>query len=421
MNKKFIVMAAFAAVFGMSFTACSNSDEIVGEAKGSVPVVNLPTRVAFSTWLDGGAATSGYNAAVGDIQTDGMAVWAFDATKQAAISSASDFFMGGPTAGLEHTWDGENNYFKAAADYFWPEYNLNFVALTPQTGGGIGTIGISQAAADATDPENIVYSKPVMTVDVDVPLTTEADGVYGTDTQKDIMFASIEDQTPISDGSSAALTFKHALSQLVFKGGVDGQSTIHKAVVKSIKLVNVASDGTITYNAADNGISAVVNALGAGQTKTYAANIVNSEVTASINNADPADDETPNAISGNDNNNTVSPVEPGDPGVRDYQMMILPQTSVTCSDAGITENLSQITAPTTGTYLLVNADLYANGNNANKVLSSDTNVYIPLESTTWAPNTKYIYTLMFGDNLLHPITFTASIMDWTTANKSVEF
>ena len=408
MNKKFIILAAMAAVFGMSFTACSNNDDIDGAANG--PSVTLPTRVAFNAWLDGAAATRGYNASLADIESDGISVWAFDATKETAITTAADFFMGGPTAGLAHTWDGTNSYYKAAADFFWPEYNLNFVALTPQSGGGIGAISISQAAATG---EPAVPSKPVMTVAVDVPLTTGSAGAYGSDTQKDIMFASLEGEAPHNDGTSAALSFKHGLSQLVFKGGVDGQSTIHKAVVKSIKLVNVASDGTITYTAATDALAA--SGQGA-QTKTYAANIVNADVTASIGNADPTDDETPDAISGQDNNATG----------RNYQMMIMPQTSVTCEDGegvitGAALNLSTKIAPVAGTYFLVNADLYANGDNVNKVLSSDTNVYIPLESTTWAPNTKYTYTMMFGDNLLHPITFTASISAWSTADKNVEF
>ena len=406
MNKKFIVMAAFAAVFGMSFTACSNDDETPAVKGGNQPA--MTRAISFVNYMDGAPTTRGYNASLADIESDGISVWAFDATKETAITAAADFFMGGPTAGLAHTWDGTNSYYKADADYFWPEYNLNFVALTPQSGGGIGTIGISQAAAETPGtPE-----KPVMTVFVDVPLTTESAGVYGSDTQKDIMFASIEDQAPLTSGS-AALSFKHGLSQLVFKGGVDAQTTIHKAVVKSIKLVNVASDGTITYTAATDDLSAAVNdeVGAAGQTKTYAANIVNATVTAKIGNANPEDDDAANAISGQADNASG----------RNYQMMILPQTSVTCTGAGLVNNLSQLSAPTTGTYLLVNADLYANGDNVNKVISSDTNVYIPLESTTWAPNTKYTYTLKFGDNLLHPITFTAAISDWTTGSKNVEY
>lgn len=403
MNKKFIVMAAFAAVFGMSFTACSNDDETPAVKGGNQPA--MTRAISFVNYMDNAPITRGYNASLADIESNGISVWAFDATKETAISDAADFFMGGPTAGLAHTWDGTNNYYKAAADYFWPEYNLNFVALTPQSGGGIGTIGISQAAA-AGDPA--VPSKPVMTVAVDVPLTTESEGTYGADAQKDIMFASIENQAPLTSGS-ASLSFKHGLSQLVFKGGVDGQSTIHKAVVKSIKLVNVASDGTLTYTAATDGIAA--SAWGA-QTKTYAANIVNADVTASIGNANPEDDETPNAITGQDDNATG----------RNYQMMIMPQASVECTGIGAQgANVSQKDAPTAGTYLLVNADLYANGDNVNKVISSATNVYIPLEVTTWEPNTKYTYTLKFGDNLMHPITFTAEISNWATAPKNVEY
>lgn len=386
MNKKFIILAAMAAVFGMSFTACSNNDDIDGAANG--PSVTLPTRVAFNAWLDGAAATRAYDANVDDIKTDGMSVWAFDATK--AVTADADFFMGSTTAGLAHSWVADPGYFKAAADYFWPQYNLNFVALTPQTGGGIGAISISQAASD----------KPVMTVAVDVPLTTEAGGTYGADNQKDIMIASIEDQAPLTTGS-ASLTFKHALSQIVFKGIVDNTTTIHKAVVKSIKLVNVASDGTVTYDSDGDAFS--TGSFGA-KTKTYAANIVNTTVDAT-DSADPDD------ITGQDDAETG----------RDYQMMILPQTSTECEGITGAENLSQLGAPTAGTYLLVNATLFANNNNANAVLENTTNVYIPLAETTWAPGYKYTYLLKFGDNLLHPITFTASVAPWTDASKNVEF
>ena len=405
MKTKFIVMAAMAALFSMSFTACSNEDEIGKSGNSTFE----PTRaISFNSYMDGVGATRAYNASVADIQTDGISVWAFDATKETAISAAADFFMGGPTAGLAHTY-GQTGYtevWKATADYFWPEYNLNFVAMTPQTGGGIGVIGISQAAATG---EPAVPSKPVMTVAVDVPLTTESAGTYGADTQKDIMFASLEDQGAPTGFAAANLTFKHGLSQLVFKGVIDHETTIHKAVVKSIKLVNVASDGTLTYTAATDGIAA--SGWGS-QNKTYAANIVNTTVTKLDNNTEGAGGTVlVDAISGQDDNASG----------RNYQLMIMPQTSVECEDLGITENLSQLDAPTTGTYLLVNATLYANNNNANAVLENTTNVYIPLAETVWAPNTKYTYTLKFGDNLLHPITFTASISDWSTADKSVEF
>lgn len=398
MNKKFIVMAAFAAVFGMSFTACSNEDESVATGN-NIPATRA---ISFNSYMDGVGATRAYNASVADIQEDGISVWAFDATKETAINNeGGTYFMGGYNAGLEHTYGltGYATVWKAAADYFWPEYNLNFVALTPQSGeGGIGTITCSQAAATG---EHAVPSKPVMTVAVNVPLTTEDGGTYGSDTQKDIMFASLEDQGALDEFAPAPLSFKHGLSQLVFKGVIDHETTITKAVVKSIKLVNVAASGTLTYTAADD---AIVASGWGDKDQTYAANIVNDEVTA-LDNSGSAD-----AISGQDDNASD----------RDYQMMIMPQASVLCVGA-TTENLSQLSAPTAGTYLLVNATLYANNNDTDAVLENTTNVYIPLAVTTWAPNTKYTYTLKFGDNLLHPITFTASISDWATDSKNVEF
>ena len=393
MKTKFIGFAAFAAMFSMALTSCSNNEDDLAQAGAAqIDAKKLITTNANIIGASSPRSVRSYDANVGDIQADGMLVWAFDATRETAITDAADFFMGTPTAGLEHTWDADKSWFKAEEDYFWPEYKLNFVALTPRTGGGIGDVNISQAAKTAE------LQKPVMTVKVDVPLTTENDGTYGADTQKDIMIASIEEKQ--GDGKSAAFTFKHALSQIVFKGCVDATTTIHKAVVKSIKLVNVASDGTITYTAATDAFAADEQGT---QNKTYAANIKNKEVTAKSG-------EGTNDITGKDINAEG----------RDYQLMIMPQTSVTCT--GITrENLSQTTEPTAGTYLLVNADIYANGDNSNKVLSSGTNVYIPLGSTTWLPSHKYTYTLMFGDNLLSPITFTATVHPWTDADKNVEY
>ena len=401
MNKKFIVMAAFAAMFSISFTSCSNNDDDLAGA--GVAQSEAKTPITLAGYLNNIPTTRGWAASNEDVQADGLSVWAFDATKETAISTAADFFMGGPSAGLAHGWDGTNSYYKAAVDYFWPEYALNFVALTPQTGGGIGTIGISQAAAATPGSP----SKPVMTVAVDVPLTTESDGTYGTDNQKDIMIASSENTSAPSGFAPAPLTFKHALSQIVFKGIVDNTTTIHKAVVKSIKLVNVASNGTITYTASSDAFEA---GDWGDKNKTYAANIVNTDVTAT-------DAASADAITGQADNASG----------RNYQLMIMPQTSK--ENTGVAaENLniscletSPGVAPVAGTYLLVNATLYANGNNANAVLENTTNVYIPLESTTWEPGYKYTYLLKFGDNLLHPITFTASVAAWTDANNNVEF
>lgn len=401
MNKKFIVMAAFAAMFSMAFTSCSNEDDAAGASKAGSVDLGGTRAMSFGVYMDRNADTRAYNASVADIEEDGISVWAFDATKETAINnSTGTYFMGGYSAGLAHT-HGQAGYatvWKATADYFWPEYNLNFVALTPQSGGGIGTITCSQAAATG---EPAVPSKPVMTVAVNVPLTTETAGTYGSDTQKDIMFASLEDQGALEGFAPAPLSFKHGLSQLVFKGVIDHETTITKAVVKSIKLVNVSATGTLTYTAADD---AIVASGWGDKNQTYAANIVNANVTT-LDNSGSAD-----AISGQDDSASG----------RDYQMMIMPQASVLCVGA-TTENLSQLSAPTAGTYLLVNATLYANNNDTDAVLEDTTPVYIPLAVTTWAPNTKYTYTLKFGDNLLHPITFTASISDWTDANKNVEF
>jgi hypothetical protein len=68
----------------------------------------------------------------------------------------------------------------------------------------------------------------------------------------------------------------------------------------------------------------------------------------------------------------------------------------------------------------VNIDLFANGDETNYVLRN-TDVFIKLNETTWAPGTKYTYVLEFSDDLLNPIQFTSVITDWADAQKDVKF
>jgi len=378
MNKKFFVMAAIAAtVFGLAFTSCSNDDEMDAPVQSSVK--KGPRAVNFNVVSNNNVTTRGLDGNIADIQVDGFKTWAFDAT---STNDGATAFM----SGVACSWDGTNSWFAPATSYYWPEYNLSFIAMTPGTAGTPTvtqpTAGIPQAVMNYTVPETVSE-------------------------QKDIMFAGANDKD-YSDCSSdkLPLTFQHALSQIVFKGFVDGSSTISKAHVTNISLVHINKTGTVTY----------VSGTGASWASqsgdaTNVANIVNADVTASTTDASPEADD----ITGSDvtdalayNNSTT----------RTQQLLVLPQTV----NSGVSgANISQRSAPATGTYLLVNADLYANGDNDNKVLESSTDVYIPLNEVTWQPGYKYTYTLTFGDNLLHPILFSGSVQAWTAGAGAVEF
>lgn len=421
MNKKFIVMAAFAALFGMGFTACSNDDDLGSNAgveqKGE-------GQIGFGLTLDNGVTTRGLAANVADINVDGFKVWAFDAR------TANTYYMGTSSTGIACEWNSTDELYEPAVKYYWPEYNLSFLAHTPQTGGGIGEISVTSATA----------AQPGAVMNVSIPTTLNS--------QRDIMFAAANSKhTP---DASVAMTFKHALSQLVFKGKIDYTSNITKVVVSNISLVNVATDGTITVTSAADAATCVAAVDGGDD---YSASMTAKLINATINTDYKTEAGTTyQDITGGDVTDELAYTGAT---TRTQQMMILPQTVNTSkADGDISLVAPAFDAETpyevgkyvvyssklykcttahaagawdaddftaVGAYLLVNADLYANNDDSNKVLENTTNVYIPLNETTWAPGYKYTYILEFGENLLKPITFTSSITGWSDASKDVTF
>lgn len=422
MNRKFIVMAAVAAVFSMGFTACSNDDDLGGGNNAQVVDGKVVKPLAFNTSLDNTAVTRGLAANVADIQVDGFQVWALD------NSSANKFFMGtagsaSTVTGIACSWDDHSLYNPATA-YYWPQYDLSFIAMTPQTGGGITGVTVANGTGAG---EPLVYANPSAVLNVTIP-TTLAD-------QKDIMFAAANakdanDETDLnSDGKkndkdALQLTFKHALSQIVFKGKLEAGSTITKAVVHNIDLCKIANTGSIAISTGSDVASFVSTPDGSAAKVTNSANIITSGQVNSVNLASgfavtykDASGTDYDDITGGDITDALAY---NASTTRCQQLMVLPQTV----NADVADQVSTLDgtdlAAGTDAYLRVNIDLFANGNETNYVLKN-TDVFIKLNETTWAPGTKYTYVLEFSDDLLNPIQFTSIITDWNNAQEDVKF
>lgn len=416
MNRKFIVMAAVAAVFSMGFTACSNDDDLGGGNNAQVVDGKVVKPLAFNTSLDNKAVTRGLAANVADIQVDGFSVWALDNRE------AGKFFMGdagtaSTNAGIPCSWNNTNSLYNPQSTYYWPQYDLSFIAMTPQTGGGITGVTVANETG-AGDP--LVYANPSAVLNVTIPTTL--------DDQKDIMFAAANAKTAASESTDGdanndalQLTFKHALSQIVFKGKLEAGSTITKAVVHNIDLVNIANAGTIAVTTAGD-VASFASTVTGSYDQTNSADIV---IKGTVNGTA----DVPGVVTYKEAGTNYDDITGTDitdalahnaATTRCQQLMVLPQT-VNAGLVGQTSTLSG-TGITDGTaaYLRVNIDLFANGDETNYVLRN-TNVFIKLNETTWAPGTKYTYILEFSDDLLNPIQFTSVITDWTPANQDVKF
>lgn len=415
MNRKIFVMAAVAAAFSMGFTACSNDDDLGGGNNAQVVDGKVVKPLAFNTSLDGKAVTRGLAANVADIQVDGFKVWALD------NSAAGKFFMGSAADqdGVACSWDSDNNLYNPERTYYWPQYNLSFIAMTPKTGGGITGVTV----ANATESSTGVYANPTASLNVTIPTTLNE--------QKDIMFAAANAKTAASESTDGdpnddalQLTFKHALSQIVFKGKLEVGSTITKAVVHNIDLVNISNKGTIAVTTEDEPDVASFTSTpdGSAAKVTNSADIV---IKGTVNGtADVPGVVTYKAAGTNYDDITGTDITDAlahnASTTRCQQLMVLPQTvntglpaqTSTLSGTGITDG--------TDAYLRVNIDLFANGDETNYVLQN-TDVFIKLNETTWAPGTKYTYVLEFSDDLLNPIQFTSIITDWNNAQEDVKF
>ena len=382
--KKFFALVAFATLTVAGMTSCSNDDEITGAAaQGS----QAPSAMRFGVTQDpstrGTATTAGnYLSQITDFQVLGY------------YSDGSGKYVGAaatPAAGIVidqiagPAWD----YHTASELQYWPSGNLDFQAITPSADASFALANTPAAGS------------PRLTADVTVPATV-------TD-QKDIMFASAIDQNNASTGAAVGLTFKHALSQVVFSGKV-ANPTI-EAQVAEITIGNVHNTGNVGYREAVNTLSAQATGSaassfsvglieGADAAATTAARTMTSTTAQNLTNANGA-------------------------------LMMIPQTQVAWTHDGAEKTI----ASATGSYLKikckvkdVNSNTWLIGDATESSVGAGDDweyVYVPFDLTTvaWELGNKYTYTLVFGNgsggfdengdpltNMI-PITYTVTAAD----------
>ena len=222
--KKFFALVAMATLTFAGMTSCSNDDEIIGAAAQDSQVINSmrfkltqDNSVFAGARATRGTATTSENflTQINDFQVLGY------------YSDGSGKYVGAaatPAAGIVidqiagPAWD----YHTASELQYWPSGNLDFQAVTPSADASFTLVN----TVDESTPGEVY---PRLTANVTVPTTV-------TD-QKDIMFASALAQNHASDGAAVGLTFKHALSQVVFAGKVANPTIT--ATVNEITVCNV--------------------------------------------------------------------------------------------------------------------------------------------------------------------------------------
>ncbi len=404
-NKKFIYVAAMAAVMSLGFTACSQDDDISGVVSNNKAVgVNVP-EMGFNATV-GTPSTSRGTAILAANKVANFQVFGFldDGTQYVGSSLKNGIMIDG-TLG---TGDDAANYvswgYRTASDVaYWPQANVRFQAISPAEDTSISIDETALATgvdfSGYTPAGTADCKEQKLTATVTVPTTVA--------NQKDIMFAKTgEDGTTHTASANAAvgLSFDHALSQVVFSGKVASDKIA--VDINDIKVMNAYQKGKVGYFGTNQALAASTSGYFANQD-------------FSIGLADhDGETEGIQTTLGAANTSTAKNLT-----ATDGALFMIPQTvsawattaasAVTVAAAEGTESANgqgilaiscKITSA--GQYLVGDADNYQT-------------VYIPF-AINWAQGKKYIYTLVFGkgsgafdedgkplDTML-PITYTVS-------------
>lgn len=353
-------------------TSCNNDDDVKNAAVKNTIGFNVNGNYALATR---GVATEAANATA---QIASFQAWAYDDT-------TDDIYMGtSATAGrvVSNTGTAVAPVWSYSPVQFWPVNPLNFVAVTPATAPTGGTLTHSTASAD-----NVVTITSTFVNPTDV------------ENQVDIMYASADDIESTDNAGNVPFTFKHALSQIVFKGKFNDDGAITKATIAEITLGNVKSAATLVYTSTDAFYGSAAQPATSG--------------TQTVFTLDSGDLEgSVWEIGDNATANVPFDLTVSDNATKKNAWMMVPQTisawdGTTVDGSGVPND--------GGAYIKLRVKLEKDGVVIKDNQAADA-IYLPL-AITWNRSTKYIYTIEFnGENALTPITFSVAAQNWTPAD-----
>lgn len=215
----------------------------------------------------------------------------------------------------------------------------------------------------------------------------------------DVMYGIAKAQTKNTNNGVVKFTFKHILSQVVFKARTELASM--KATVKSIEISNLKMGGKFTL---PNDASSA----------------------PSVGNWDPHKDEDSDGkyitqaftvVTGKSievaSNETAVDISSTTP------LFVIPQTLTKWVVSGGTKSKHDADIAKQS-YLIINCKLEQNG-----ITLHDGFLYVPF-GDSWQPGKRYIYTLIFGggyddegDPILKPIEFDAEVEEWGDVEKDL--
>lgn len=374
MNKIFLLTAAFAVMASLS--GCSDTE------LASIDTAQEKTPIGFHTvGSQMGSRATIINA--GDITKTDFKVYAFDDAGNAFMGK-NDASFGFDGVEINHK-TGKWDYANSADCKYWPDYPLNFYAVSPGTFED-QSLGYSYSWKISNDEKKIKYQ------------IFDEYSSENNPQSPDVMYAVAEGQK--KSNGKVKLSFKHILSRIAFQAMTNDPNL--EVEINEIKLCNVKYSGTFTLPAANtapatNDWEAVIPAMGSHSftvIKGAKITVKSTTVASEISNSTPMTVIPQQLTAWQTNATTAKTIEAADNAKEGY-------LRIYCK-------------------IKVNGQYYKIGENE----SEYGYIYVPF-GDTWEPGKRYLYTLIFGGGydkdgkaILIPVNFTADTDDWNDGDNS---
>lgn len=384
--KKNLFMTA--ATIAALLTGCSTDEEIANIE------TSAKNAIGFNI-VSNGAETKATPIKPSNLTTTDFDVFAFNST-------TGDLFMGTHQGDFGH--DGVDIHYDGSN---WNYKNPDDLAYWPSDGSKLSFYAISPATVEDDCKINYLWKihGPIATEDPEVTNKINCSLVdeYGKSTGKnyDLMYATAFNYDKSTYNTKVKLTFKHTLSQVIFKGQTSNASL--KADIQSITMMNIKFSGIFSIPT---------------ESQTENSNYARDPKASDWNLHDSWSPFAAKLIA---NNIKIDNTEAKDLSKTDEPILVIPQVLTPWSTkVSIEEAKNQYQS-----YLEISMKLTQNEQYVIGSASKYQTIYVPFNNGTegWEPGKRYIYTLTFGGGydkdgnlILAPITFEPEVTDWVDAS-----
>ena len=311
-----------------------------------------------------------------------------------AFTQDGKAFMGNVDTDFAH--DGVKIVYKNGK---WDYDDPNELAYWPTTDNPLDFYAISPAVSIVDDNYTLHYTWNFNPASQKIHYLCMDEYAEGTDkhADHDVMYGIAKAQTKITNNGVVKFTFKHILSQIVFKARTELESM--NVTIKDIKIHNAKISGTFTLPT---------------DASTHAT-AANWEL-PSLGNYNPV--VIRNASVEVNSSTTVTDISSATP------IFTIPQTLTKWVVSGYTK--TKLNADNAGqSYLEIACKIKQNGVYLFGSENKFNTLYVPF-GVSWEPGYRYIYTLIFGggyddqgEPILTPITFDADVEEWADEEMNV--